>query len=52
MDLVVKHGANGVRADGVGEGFRFPVERAAHIAEGINADNFGVSQFELAHRPA
>ena len=49
MNLMMKHGANGVRADGVREGFRFPVERAAHIAEGINADNFGVSQFELPH---
>ena len=28
--------------------FQVPVERAAHIAEGI-ADNFGVSQFELPH---
>ena len=49
MNLVMKHGPDGVRADGVREGFRFPVERAAHIAEGINADNFGVSQFELPH---
>ena len=49
MDLVMKHGSNGVRADGVGEGFRFPVGRAAQIAEGINADNFRVSQFELPH---
>ena len=49
MNLVVKHGAYGVRADGVRECFGFPIERAAHIAEGINTDNFGVSQFELAH---